>query len=78
MMVLFGKKIFLAVSLFCMLSLMSISAYSQCDGSPGLPGDPDDPTSSANCPLDTWVFALAILTMTFAVWQMRKQRKLNI
>jgi len=77
-MVLTGKKTFLAIFSFFVLSLISVSAYSQCDGTPGLPGDPDDPGSTGNCPLDTWVFALAILTMAYAVWQMRKQRNLNI
>lgn len=78
MMVLTGKKAFLVISTFFTLLLISGSAFSQCDGSPGLPGDPDDPTSTANCPLDTWVFALVILTMAYAVWQMRKQRELNL
>jgi hypothetical protein len=77
-MVLKGKKLFLTICSFFALSLISVSAYSQCDGSPGLPADPDDPTSSANCPLDTWVFALVILTIGYAVWQMRKQKKLSI
>ena len=73
-----GKKICLGLCSFFALSLISVSAYSQCDGSPGLPGDPDDPTSTGNCPLDTWVFALAILTLAYAAWQLRKQRKLNL
>lgn len=76
-MVLKGKKTFLVICSFLVLSLISISAYSQCDGSPGLPADPDDPQSSANCPLDTWVFALVILTVAYAVWQMHKQKKLS-
>jgi hypothetical protein len=69
-----GKKIFSALTLI-VLSLVSFSAYSQCDGSPGLPGDPDDPTSTANCPLDTWVFVLVAITIAYTVWNMYKQKK---
>lgn len=74
-MVSIGKKISLTIISFLACMLMGVTAYCQCDGSPGLPGDPDDPGSTANCPLDTWVFIMAFIALAYVVWKMYKQQK---
>jgi hypothetical protein len=56
--------------------LLPLASYAQTGGG-DLPCGGDDPTNNTPCPLDTWVWILAIVTVVFAAVYMQRGRKLQ-
>ena len=67
-------RIFFSSLVLLLLSVLFVNAQT------GGPGAPCDQTAGGtdpdlNCPLDTWVVGLAIVTVIFAAWHIRNKQK---